>query len=261
MPENLYLISIFAFRKKMKKTLALFLCLTVIFSCKKEKKSEPQPQPEIIKTGKVIVNVVTYDSLGNLENDYSGVKVTLANTSFSTNTNSNGRAVFNNVLYGDVIPVLLKYNHDGPPLSFKLNNDSLNLSLPFPQYSPYKVVALSGDLTDETVITISFSLNKALIGGKPCKIAVLSSSTSSITNAFFGSADTLTIFNQSIPALNIAQLPNFKAAIASLQKGSSFKICVTSLSYGMIYSNVTGKQTLLGDNLFYPQNLTFTKTW
>jgi hypothetical protein len=246
---------------QMKRISILFLCLAVAFSCKKKKEEEPNPEPEPVKTGTVHFTVQTYDSLGQLKNNHSGVTLTLYQGSgLSVMTDSSGKLTINNVNYGEVIPVLQKTGYEGAPVRLTLNSESASLTVPCAQYSPYKVQNLTGFVSNPDSIAISFSLNKPLPMGKSCKIAVLFSDTT-ISPGNPGILDTVRIFSQVVQKLNVANLPNLKSALIVMKKDKNFRISAVPVSYGIYFSNVFGKQVLIGENPLFPAQLTFNKNW
>ncbi len=262
-PKSLARLVYLRFKFNMKKLSILFLFLAVFFSCKKEKKSSPatDPQPEQVQTGNVTINVITYDSLGNVESDFSGVKVSLYQTAFSGTTGPNGSITFNNVPYGEILPVLVKGGYEGLPTSFSHNSNVSNVSLPCAAFSAYRVPTLTGQLLGPDSINLSFSLTKPVPAGKVCRLAVLYSDTIDATPAYFQKADSVTINTQFVQKLNVAKLPNLSLALNQLPKNKFFYINVVPVSYGIVHSKVLGKQTLVGDNVYPPANLNLKKTW
>ncbi len=242
----------------MKRALILFFCVSLIFSCKKETKVPPVPEPT--KTGTATFNVATYDSLGNPESDLSGVRVSLYQTAFSGTTGANGKVTFYDVPYGDLIPFLVKDGYDGLPISVALNSPELSVNLPCTKYSAYKVISLTGHVMGKDSIYISFTLDRPVPAGKVCKIAVVYSKNSSIPSNF-DTADSLLITSQHVQDINIAKLPNLRKALESLNKTESFYLNTIPVSYGICQSNLYGKQVLIGENLYPPSSLNLAKTW
>ena|SRR6218665_737956 len=244
----------------MKRISILLLCLTVAFSCKKKKEEEPAPGPEPVKTGTLRLTVQTYDSLGQLKSNHSGVGVSLYKTSNSASTDSTGKLIFNNVSYGEVLPILQKNGYEGAPVRMTLNSETADLTVPCAQYSPYKAMNLNGFVASPDSIAISFSLNQPLPMGKSCRIAVMFSDTTiSLGNP--GILDTVRIYSQVVQKLNVANLPNLKSALIVMKKSRTFRINVVPVSYGMYFSNVFGKQVLLGEHPVFPGELAFNKNW
>lgn len=248
----------------MKRVSILFLCiatgLAVAFSCKKKKEEETAPEPEPVKTGTVYFTVQTYDSLGQLKSNHSGVTLSLYQTGYSVLTDSSGKVQLNNVSYGEVLPILQKNGYEGAPVRVTLNSPSAALTVPCAQYSPYKAMNLTGFAASPDSIAISFNLHQPLPMGKSCKIAVLFSDTT-ISPGNPGILDTVRVYSQVTQKLNVANLPNLKSALIVMKKNKNFRICVVPVSYGMYFSNVFGKQVLIGENPVFPGQLTFNKNW
>ncbi|HOZ87904.1 MAG TPA: hypothetical protein PL029_09105 [Bacteroidia bacterium] len=245
----------------MKSALPLLVCFAIIFSCKKEKQVTPEPEPEPVKTGNLTINVTTYDSLGIKEWNFSGVKVSLYETAFSATTGANGSLTFSNVPYGRQLPVLLKNGYDGPPTSVDLGSITLTVSLPCANYSAYRIVNIIGQAVNKDSITVGFTLSRFIPFGKSCKLAILYSDTISASPSNFLQVDTISVTEENIQKLNVARLPNIRAALALRPKDRTFCLNVVPVSYGIIYSNVLGKHVLMGDNIYPPLNLNFKKTW
>lgn len=238
----------------------LFFCAVMVFSCKKEKTPDPEPEPEPVKTGTVNITVLTYDSLGDQETDHSGVNVKLYQTSFSANTNAAGFVSFGNVPYGQVLPVLQKNYYDGAPVFIPLNSDQVSSTIPCAKFCAYRIQNFNAFIANPDSIPVSFNLDRSIPAGKTCKLAVMFSE-SAINLSATGIIDTIKVSSQVVQKLNIAKLPNFKNALTLLDKGKSFHISAVPVSYGPYYSNVLGKQILLGENPYFPNDITFNKNW
>lgn len=244
----------------MKRLILLFLCSSLVFSCRKEKSPDPEPEPAPVRTGTVNITVLSFDSLGEEEVNRSGFEVSLYKTNYSVLTDASGIVSIGNVAYGDVLPVIKKNYYDGAPVRLSLNSGQVTATIPCPKFCAYRLQNLSAFVVSPDSIPVSFNLDRPIPAGKTCKLAVMFSPIA-INSAEPGVIDTLRIGSQVIQKLNVAQLPNFKAALAALDKNKSFHISVVPVSYGPYYSNVFGKQMLLGENPYFPNDIIFNKNW
>jgi hypothetical protein len=167
---------------------------------------------------------------------------------------------FNEVPYGYITPQLVKTGFDGPPVAINLNSPSLTLSLPFPQRSPFKIQNFTGNVVHEDSINISFNLDRPMPVGKFCRIAVLYDSTASLSPNNYGTADIISTVSQ-YNTINISNLTAFRTRLATLPKNSTFYIGIIPVSYGLYESTLFPKPVLLGENLYYPGNLSLNKNW
>ena len=259
-PQKPCLISIFAFRNRMKKRILFFLFTVVFLSCSKETRN-PDTDLNPVEIGTLSINVLSYDSLGELENDFSGIKVDLNNANRTATTNSNGNVVFNDLTYGEVLPKLEKQFYESPELKVDLKTSFLDLNLFCSKFSAYKIENLNVKVFSADSITLSFNLNKPIPAGKVCKIAVLFSDTSFFSPDNFKSADVVAINNQSVQRINVAKLSSIGAALALLPNNKTFYLNAVPVSYGIYYSNLYQKKMLIGRNLYPPKNIELNKTW
>jgi hypothetical protein len=257
-------ISIFADLKnlRIKYPVLFFLCLLIILSCRKKEEPAPQPQPvvnEPPKKGSLSIYVVAYDSLGGIEHTAENIQVKITQTGQSAMTNTAGNVTFTDIPYGVITPVLIKEGYEGPPQTVNVNASTAAVSLPCAKRSAFIIQNFSGAVVHQDSISISFTLDKPVPQGKFVRIAVLSSTSPQLTSLKFETADVITTTSQNV-FTNIAHLPAFRTALEQTDS-TKFYIGAIALSYGLFESNITGKSVLLGDNLFYPPNLTFNKNW
>jgi hypothetical protein len=243
----------------MKKRLIVFSMLVFVFSCKKKEDKKPV-EPEPVKTGTLTVNIVLYDSLGQAEADRSGVTVKLANTAFAGVTSAAGSVSFSGVTQGLHYPVFIKTGYEGPPTSINLDSEAKTTSVVVARLSPFNLNNLAGQPVNKDSITISFALDKAIPAGKTCRIAVLYDSLATSAQKFNG-VEFITVASQNTINYNISQLTGLKTFLNKLPNGKPYYISAVPISYGLYESNLSAKPVLLGDNLFFPDNLTFYKNW
>lgn len=243
----------------MKKILVMALGVAVFFSCKKEEDETPVVS-EPLKTGNLTINVSTYDSLGQILADHSGVRVIL-NSSRSATTDVSGIITFTSLEYGTYYPSLLKDGWDGPPTSLTLNSASTSSTLPFPKRSGFKAQSLTGQSYNKDSIIITFNLDKSMPSGKFSRIAIVSGTATGVNSTNFESADIVTANGSTGLRYNISKLPGFSATLVKLDSNAMFFVNVIPVSFGIYTSNLTPKPVLLGENLFVPDNLVFKKNW
>jgi hypothetical protein len=233
-----------------------------LYSCKK-KEADPEPQaqqPAVSSNGNLELHIVAYDSLGGTQQDVSNIKVDLPQTGNTAVTNSLGAVSFSDLPYGYYAPVLTRHGYEGAPVIITLSATSQAVSLPIAQRSTYSINKFSGYAVGKDSINIVFTLDKAIVPGKFCRLAILTSTLSSFTPNNFMTADLVTT-NVISDTLNVAHLPALQAGVASMPGGTPFYIGAVCVSYGLYESNQSGTSILLGDNLIFPSNITFIKTW
>jgi hypothetical protein len=245
---------------KMKKTLVLALGLALFFSCKKKKEETTDPEPEPVKYGTVNFTVLNYDSLGQLQADASGFNVKLNQTSLNATTGADGKVSFSNVQYGSLIPVVTKPDYEGVPVSYELNSPSFSASIPCAKRSTFKIINFAGYHVNKDSIAISFDLSQAPPAGKPVKIAIITG-LSGLTPGNYEVLDTFRLGTQNYAKYNLFNFPNFKNYVLQLDSGKTFYVGAVSMSYGLYNSNLFSKPVLIGEHLFSPDNLVFTKNW
>ncbi|MDI1353848.1 MAG: hypothetical protein PSX36_02940 [bacterium] len=243
----------------MKRILLLMLSLAVFVSCKKKEEAAPAA-PEPVKTGSITLNVLSYDSLGDVLANHSGIRVIL-NSSNSATTGVSGSVTFNNIEYGTQYPSLLKDGYDGPPTGVTLNSASTSSTLPFPKRSAFKVQNYAGQAYNKDSIIITFNLDRAMPAGKYSKIAIITGTVSGVNASNFEVVDIVTANSSSGLRYNISKLPAFNTWLVKLDSNALFFVNAIPLSYGLYVSNLTTKPVLLGENLFVPDNLVFKKNW
>lgn len=249
------------FVMKIKASFLLVLIGVVLVSCKDKKKKDSDPEPEPVKYGTVTYNVITYDSLGQPQTDHSGVTVKLNNSgSTTTITSSTGVVKFENVQYGTLVPVLIKTDYEGVPLSVELNSPALNVNLPIAQRSTFQISNFSGQHVNQDSIAVSFDLSQAPPAGKMCRIAIITA-TAGLSPNNYTTLDTFNMASQHLVKYNICKLPNLRTYVNSLDSGKLFYVGAVSLSYGAYKSNLFAKPVLVGEHLLTPDNLVFTKNW
>lgn len=253
-------ISIFAsFMKAVKITVLLILFIGFL-SCKKDKKEEPAPQPEPLKTGTLNIKVELYDSLGDRETNAADIKVSLSPLTLTMATASDGIASFNNIQYGEYFPALQKYWYEGAAQRVSLNASSATALMPFAKYSQYRLVNLAGQVINKDSILVSYQLSKPVPTGKSCKLAVITN-TSSVSALDFVSVDIITTDTESVFKQNVAKLPGVKDFLRSISDSAVFYLDIVPVSYGTYYSNLTLKTTLIGRNPSTNNNLPLKKNW
>lgn len=250
----------------MRKSIIISALFLFVFACKKKNDPEPTPQPEPEKTSSLTVKVIRYDSLGDLEIDYSGVNVSIANTSFSAVTNTAGIANFTGLPSKYQVPLLFKAGYDAAPFSVDLTNTPNYTTSPMPvaKISGFKVnqASFSTQFIDKDSITISLTLDKAVPAGKMVKLAVLTGTNTGISALNYFSADIILLNSSSVVKRNIAKLPEFQSKLNTLTIGTNFYIKVTPVSYGLFESNLYNGKILLGDSEPYsPISPAYQKNW
>ncbi|MBL7934126.1 MAG: hypothetical protein JNL60_19635 [Bacteroidia bacterium] len=242
------------------KIVFLLLLMAGFLSCKKNKQEEPAPTPEPVKTGTLNIKVELYDSLGQRETDASDIKVSLAPLTQNMVTNSEGLATFTELKYGDYFPTLQKYWYEGVPAKYSLNASSSTAVMPFAKYSQYRLMNMGGQVVNKDSVVISYHLTKPVPADKPCKLAVITN-TSSVSPFDFMSVDIVTNNLQDVNKQNIAKLPGVKNFLSSIKDSAVFYVDVIPVSYGTYYSNLTLKTILLGRNPSTNNNLPLRKNW
>ena len=119
---------------------------------------------------------------------------------------------------------------------------------------------LIGNIYNKDSITLTFNLSKTIPVGKFVKLAVITGTNNGLNPNDFASVDIVNLTSPNVVKLNIAKLPNLVAAIATLSN-TSFYVNAIPVTYGNYYSNLLFKSVLLGDNLYYKNNLIFLKNW
>ncbi len=249
------------FFKVIKNVLLLLVCFT-FFYCKKKEGALKDTTPEIKPTSSINFNVITYDTLGDVDANNVGLNISLYQTSFSATTNTTGLAIIGNLPYNTYVPILNKIGYDAPPVSVTLNNSNpLSINLPFPKQSPYKMDTLIGHNFNKDSITLTFNLSKTIPTGKAIKLAVITGTNNGLNPNSFASVDIVNLTSSNIVKLNVAKLPNFTSAVGALASNSNFYVNAIPVTYGVYTSNLLLSPVLLGDNLFYKNNLIFLKNW
>jgi hypothetical protein len=245
----------------MKKLFVFCIAGLFIVSCKKNDNKKEQPTPEPPKTGTINFTVLAYDSLGQAEVGANGVNISIYQTGLSAVTNSAGLASVSSVSYGLAVPVLSKIGYDAPPFSVNVNAPSVAVNIPVARVSPYKITTLNSQFINKDSMTLSFNLSQIIPAGKQVKMAVLFSDVSTFNVNNFKSVDFVNVSTQNISNLNFAKLSNFKAGVSPLPMGTPFYINIVAISYGIYNSNLSATPVLLGENLYYQNNLSFLKNW
>lgn len=243
----------------LKKIILILICFTFFYcSKKKDTAAETTPTP----TSSINIYVTSYDSLGNVDNNNVLLPISFYQTSYSATTNTAGLAVFSNLPFNSYVPIINKIGYDTAPLYMSLNStNTLTVNLPFAIQSPYKMDTLIGQKIDKDSITLSFNLNKTIPSGKTVKLAIITGTNNGLNPNDFVSVDIVNLSSPNIVKLNVAKLPNLASTVASIATNSNFYINAIPVTYGVYTSNLLNKFVLLGDNLFYKNNLVFLKNW
>lgn len=245
-----YILPIFAF---------IFLSL---LSCKKEDNQPAvQQEPEKPK-GSLTVNIQSYDSLGNLESNLSGVAITIT-TNISCTTNTLGSCSFSGLNQAVYVPIINKLNYEYLPSSVTINSSGLNKSLtvPIAKISNYKLLNLSVSVKHKDTIHVNFNLHRPITGGQAIKLAVISGTNSGLSPNNFSKVDYFNINNHNIIQYNIAGLPELKTSLASLPLNGKIYFSIIPVTFGDAYSSVFNANILLGENQIYPGTKQITKNW
>ena len=246
----------------MLKNIILILVCFTLFCCKKKKDTSEESTPTPKPTSSINIYVVSYDSLGSIDNNNNLIPVSFYQTSFSATTNTAGIAVFNNLPYDTYIPIINKIGYDVAPLGLTLNSTNiLTAILPLAKQSPYKMDTLIGQNFNKDSITLTFNLSKTIPAGKTVRLAVITGTNNGLNPNDFVSVDIVNLSSPNVVKLNVAKLSNFANAVAALATNTNFYVNAIPISYGPYYSNILYKSVLLGDNLYYRNNLIFLKNW
>lgn len=246
----------------MFRNIILILVCFTFFYCKKKSDTQSETTPSPKPTSSINLYVTSYDSLGNVDNNNNSLPITFYQTSYSAVTNTVGIAAFNNLPYDTYVPILNKSGYDTAPLSITLNSaNTLTVNLPFAKQSPYKMDTLIGQSLNKDSITLTFNLSKSIPSGKTVKLAVITGTNNGLNPNDFISVDIINLNSPNVLKLNVAKLPNFSNAIAVLATNTNFYVNAIPVTYGVYNSNLLYKSVLLGDNLFYRNNLIFLKNW
>ncbi len=249
----------------MKKAGSIFLFLLLLvctFSCKDKKKTDPAPQPEPQKFGTLNFTVVTYDSAGRMENDHSGVQVSLVQEKRAASTTSAGIVSFEDLPYGTHTPVLQKdYLYDAPLMSVYLQEAAFHAVLPFPRYCMYDLSNLNAQAYTDGNVYMSFNVSPSIPFGDTCKVVIIASQLAGMTHRKFTSADLIEIHSSKITDYNISLLPNFHNLLQDLDSAAVFYVSAVPVSYGLYQSNMQEIPQLLGRSPVYPGNIALTKRW
>ncbi len=244
----------------IKNGLILLVCFTV-FSCKKKTDTTTDTTPAPKPTSSINFYITSYDSLGNIDANNSALTVSLYQKPYSAVTNTAGLATVSDLPYDTYVPLINKIGFDYAPLSVTLNTaNTLTVNIPFAKQSPYKMDTLIGTIYNKDSITLTFNLSKTIPAGKFVKLAVITGTNNGLNPNDFASVDIVNLTSPTVNKLNIAKLPNLVAAIATLSN-TSFYVNAIPVTYGNYYSNLLFKSVLLGDNLYYKNNLIFLKNW
>jgi hypothetical protein len=237
---------------------ALLLCL-IFLSCNKKKKEAETVTPEP-ETGDVTVVVEPTDSLGDLFPLPGGFAVKLS-PSMSATTDANGKAIFQNVQYGDYLPNIVKPDWD--PGVVELHHASANTVsvIPVAQRSPFRVQNLAGNAVKKDSITISFTLDKPVPAGKSVKVAVITSTNSALNDQNYETFDIQQFNSSTVNAFNVGKLPKLSSWLSKLDSGAFVYLKTVSVSYGEYATNILSHPLLLGENSFLSENFIFKKNW
>ncbi|MDX2172730.1 MAG: hypothetical protein SFY56_06385 [Bacteroidota bacterium] len=245
----------------IKNILFILICFT-FFNCKKKSETPEEATPAPKPTSSINIFVTSYDSLGTIDNNNGSLPISFYQTSYSATTNTVGLALFSNIPYDTYVPILNKIGYDTAPLSITLNSaNTLTVNLPFAKQSPYKMDTLIGQSLNKDSITLTFNLSKSIPVGKTVKLAVITGTNNGLNPNDFISVDIINLSSPNVVKLNVAKLPNFANAVAALATNTNFYVNAIPVTYGSYYSNILYKNVLLGDNLFYKNNLIFLKNW
>lgn len=256
---------------KMIRINIILLIVSFVFfiSCKKDEQ-KPLGEHPPLEHFSVNCNVTSYDSLGNIDANNIGITLTLqpvyvdqSHNGYIATTNTAGVAVFQNIVENSYIPNINLLGYDCAPLLFKSGGPSstVNVNLPFAKQSPYKMDTLIGQNFNKDSITLTFNLSKSIPAGKFVKLAVITGTNNGLNPNDFVSVDIVNLTSPNVVKLNVAKLPNFLAAVNGLATNTNFYVNAIPVTYGSYYSNILYKSVLLGDNLFYKNNLIFLKNW
>jgi hypothetical protein len=241
----------------MKKTLVFLLAGVLIFSCKKEDDPEPEPEPE--KRGTITVSVQTYDSLGSVLGDKSGVRVRL-NTGQTATTTSNGEVKFDGFVHGDYVVDVFREGWDGPPALVKLDTDNKGVTLPMAQRSGFQTKNQTGQSYTKDSITISFSFNIPVPQGVTVRVAILTSTATPVNESTYSVSDVIEV-QGGVTKYNIARLPALAAFVDQIEENTTFYVSAWPVSYGKFQSNALPKPVILGENLMQDGSITLLKNW
>lgn len=242
----------------MNKVVMFIAVMFFLVACKKETKQESVSSTSGSGTTATASNTVTwfvqaYDSVGDQQADRSNINVSFLGTSFSGVTNLQGVVTMTGVPAGNLIPVLNKPGYEYAPYSVAFNAaNPFSLNALVARNSPYKLTLTSQpNLINKDSITINFFLNKAIPVGKSIKIAVLTSTASTVGVNDYSNVDYLFVSggNTNFTNKNIAKLnniANFLSGLSTWQKGY---FAILPVTYGSVFSNTLNKQVLIGDNI------------
>lgn len=246
--------------KKQISVLVIALCMGLLTSCK-EKKEDPKPEPEPPKKGTINFRVTTYDSLGDVRSDHSGVKVSLVENGKTAMTDATGSVSFSDLEYGMYTPVLEKFGFDGPKTTVQLNQPTRLVELPYPQYSNYYVGSFKGKAYSASDMYVSFNLGPFIMPGDSAKIAIIASTTSDLSISKFRTADLIKVFYYEVTDHNISKLPGLSAMVKQLDSLTPFYVSAVPVAFGIYNSNLLDRPQLLGYSPDYPGNVTMIKNW
>ncbi len=241
----------------MKKIVLLPVTVFLLMACKKEAKQEASPSPSnsgtTANTNTVTWFVQALDSVGDLLPDRSNINVSFSGTPFVGVTNVQGVSTMTGVPAGNLVPVLSKQGYEYAPYSIAFTaNLPLSLNVDLARNSPYKLTLTSQpNLVNKDSITINFFLNKSIPAGKSIKIAVLTSTASTVGVNDYSNVDYLFVSgsNTNFANKNIAKLSNIANFLSGLNTSQKGYFAILPVTYGSVYSNLFNKQILIGDNI------------
>jgi hypothetical protein len=250
-------------RINMRFSIFVFVFLTSLSACKKENSTNSSSNTSSGTTtggggSQGITNTVDcyvtlYDSLGGYESDKSNVIVSLPGVLQSVITNTFGHASFLGIAAGTVQPALSKSGYDYASQKFVFAaTQPFSFNTFMAKHSPYKLTLTNFSLVNKDSIALNFFLNKTIPSGKNVKIAVLAGDAASTSVNNFKAVDFFNVSgsNTNFTNKNIAKLFGIDTYLnASIANGQKCYFVVVPVSYGVITSNVTSKDVLIGENV------------
>ncbi|MCW3076475.1 MAG: hypothetical protein JWO32_1084 [Bacteroidetes bacterium] len=248
----------------MKFRVSVIAILLICFSCKKKSSASEEQTTPAVENGNLNINILSYDSLGNLEAKTYNTSVFLSGTSYSATTDSNGNVSFS-LPPATYAPSVLRPKYEGVPFSAVVSSKNTSSVSSFvAQNSTYSLQITNANAVNQSSVTLSMNLSQSVPAGKQVKVAVLFGTTSALSVNSYSVVQEFFLAQQNNPNYNICS-GSLQTAINQLTSGSTFRLLAVPVSYGNYFSTVLNKNILVGDYLppvgVSTASYVLTKSW
>jgi hypothetical protein len=248
----------------MKRAAIVLLALVIGFSCKKNEKSESEnPAPVTPANGTLNFTITSYDSLGQAEAKTPNTSISLAGTAYSAACDSNGKASFS-LPSGNYAPNVIRAKHEGAPFNVSVSSGGTTNATSFvARNSPFTLQFAGGGANSTGNVSVSMNVNPAIPAGKSVKVAVLCSSQPGLSVSSYSVINEIYLTQNSNSNYNVCT-GAIQSAVNQIPNGGDIYLLAVPVTYGNYYSNILGKNILIGDNLplsVPTATIKLTKNW